>query len=86
MRYENVYLVCLFMNHRLISEPPITNITPIQNGAPSATPSNTVLEAVENNGVAYDPIASVSMLPCNMPYPQQAYPPAIDAAQAANAT
>ena len=73
-------------SHTLTSVPPTTSATPIQNDAPSATPNRTVLEAVENSGVAYDPIASVSMLPCNMPYPQQAYPPAIDAAQAANAT
>lgn len=59
-------------NHTLIREPATTSTTPIQNGMPSATPNRSVLEAVENSGVAYEPIASVSILPCNMPYPQHA--------------
>lgn len=59
-------------NHTLISEPTTTSATPIQNGMPNATPNRSVLEAVENSGVAYEPIASVSILPCNMPYPQHA--------------
>ena len=59
-------------NHTLISEPTTTSATPIQNGMPNATPNRSVLEAVENSGVAYEPIASVSILPCSMPYPQHA--------------
>ena len=59
-------------NHTLISEPTTTSATPIQNGMPNVTPNRSVLEAVENSGVAYEPIASVSILPCNMPYPQHA--------------
>ena len=58
-------------NHTLISEPTTTSATPIQNGMPNVTPNRSVLEAVENSGVAYEPIASVSILPCSMPYPQQ---------------
>ena len=56
-------------NHTLIREPATTSTTPIQNGMPSATPNRSVLEAVENSGVAYEPIASVSILPCNMRIP-----------------
>lgn len=56
-------------NHTLISEPTATSATPIQNGMPNVTPNRSVLEAVENSGVAYEPIASVSILPCSMPYP-----------------
>lgn len=59
-------------NHTLISEPTTTSATPIQNGMPNVTPNRSVLEAVENSGVAYEPIASVSILPCSMPYPQHA--------------
>lgn len=59
-------------NHTLISEPTTTSATPIQNGTPNVTPNRSVLEAVENSGVAYEPIASVSILPCSMPYPQHA--------------
>lgn len=59
-------------NHTLISEPTTTSTTPIQNGMPNVTPNRSVLEAVENSGVAYEPIASVSILPCSMPYPQHA--------------
>ena len=59
-------------NHTLISEPTTTSATPIQNGVPNVTPNRSVLEAVENSGVAYEPIASVSILPCSMPYPQHA--------------
>lgn len=59
-------------SHTLISEPTTTSATPIQNGMPNATPNRSVLEAVENSGVAYEPIASVSILPCSMPYPQHA--------------
>lgn len=59
-------------NHTLISEPTTTSATPIQNGMPNITPNRSVLEAVENSGVAYEPIASVSILPCSMPYPQHA--------------
>lgn len=59
-------------NHTLISEPTTTSATPIQNGMPNVTPNKSVLEAVENSGVAYEPIASVSILPCSMPYPQHA--------------
>ena len=56
----------------MISEPTTTSATPIQNGVPNVTPNRSVLEAVENSGVAYEPIASVSILPCSMPYPQHA--------------
>lgn len=59
-------------NHTLISEPTTTSATPIQNGMPNVTPNRSVLEAVENSDVAYEPIASVSILPCSMPYPQHA--------------
>ena len=59
-------------NHTLISEPTTTSATPIQNGMPNVTPNRSVLEAVENSGVAYEPIASVSILPCSLPYPQHA--------------
>ena len=59
-------------NHTLISEPTTTSATPIQNGMPNVTPNRSVLEAVEDSGVAYEPIASVSILPCSMPYPQHA--------------
>ena len=59
-------------NHTLISDPTTTSATPIQNGMPNVTPNRSVLEAVENSGVAYEPIASVSILPCSMPYPQHA--------------
>ena len=50
-------------NHTLINEPVTTSATPIQNGIPNATPSNNVLDAVEKIGVAYEPIANVSILP-----------------------
>lgn len=69
---QAVCLVARLSIHTLINEPATTSITPTQNGVPSATPSSTVPDAVDSIGVAYEPNASVSILPCSMPYPQHA--------------